>query len=591
MLRRLGFTGVAVACVLSCGGHSDDVEQPRQSDAGKGGAMGAGGTGGQSSGVGGCAPCGAVAGSTGEGARSASGSAGATDGDISNAGSTDAGASSGGAAGGPEAGQAGEDASGGSASGGRAGGDTSGGSESRAGASDAGAGGEAASSDTLGIVKVAVYQATEVTLMKDGVATPPNAPIVAAREALLRVWVAPSGQWTPGSVTAELDVTTATSSRSARDTATVSAASVDDELGSTFAFTLRASEVTTPAALAVTLRRAGASDALARWPTTGDFALAPASSNGDFQVTLVPLVAGGITPDVGPQMTARFQRYLGRVYPVPAVDMTVHAPVTLDADVLPDGTGWDDALDALYAARDADAPDPNVYYYGVLTPTATFEGYCTSDCVVGLSTVAALGDEEYRAAIGTGYFESNTDTSSQETMAHELGHALGREHAPCGDPDDVDRKYPYSGGQIGVTGYDGSELLDKDAYKDEMSYCVPVWISDYTWSGIFGRISDVNGIAPRLVGPSAPRARYRTLALRGDGSLHWGSERAPASAPAGERLDVELLDGAGAVLDVVAAPFMRFDHLPGGLASVPARLLAAPDVASVRVNGVVLPVR
>lgn len=460
---------------------------------------------------------------------------------------------------------------------------------------NAGMGGEGLppAQETLAITKVAVYQATEVTIFRDGAAVQPNAPIVANREALVRVWVRPAPVWTARTIAAELDVTAGSNSRVAKASSDVSAVSADDDLGSTFTFALRANEVIGSAQLSVTLREANGVDALARWPKAVDFTLGAQSSHGNFLVTVVPLVVGGQTPDLGTETLSRFQRYLSHVYPASGVDMTVRAAVTFAGTLSADGTGWDDALDALLATRDADVPAANVYYYGVVTPAATYSQYCAAGCIVGLSNVAGPDEAEYRGAMGTGYFVGNGDTSSPETMAHELGHALGRDHAPCGDPDDVDPQYPYLQGQIGVRGYDGKSLLDPNRYKDEMSYCVPVWISDYTWSGLFDRISYVNGGgAPlRVFGATPPPARYRTLILRADGSMHWGHERHLAAAPGGAPTSVELLDASGVVVAVVSATFAPFDHVAGGFLNVPAASLEAPDVASVRVDGVVLRVR
>ena len=573
MLGRLGWLGVTML-VASCGGESQ-VRERR-------GPAQAGGNGNESAlsgraGAAGCSTCGAGrAGSAGDLGRG--GAALASDGGAPEAGAPET-------AGGADGGRGGT--SGGTSAAGEAGSD---GEPASAGASEGGAGGETAGMrDGLGLSKVAVYQAVEVTLMRDGVEPGLNAPIVAEREALVRVWLAPDPAWTARSVEAELAVGNGANSRTATSVREVSAASVDADLASTFTFTLRASEVSDTTTLSVTLRDAADQSVLARWPSADAYALVTASSNGPFVVTLVPVVANGFTPDLGAQTVGRFERYLSHVYPASSVEMTVRAtPLKLDFALTADGGGWDDALDALYAARDADQPAPNTYYYGVLTPGSKLNAYCGDSCVVGLSVVAARNEEGNRGALGTGFFESNTDTFSQETMAHEMGHALGREHAPCGHPDSVDPKYPYSSGQIGVFGYDGRALLDRDDYKDEMTYCVPVWISDYTWSGIFSRISYVNGLVQKRVATdSAARARFRTLSL-GTHGLHWGSERTPASPPEGEPAELELLDAAGAVLEVLTVPFARFDHVSGGFFSVPADVLARSDVKGVRVGGAVL---
>ena len=64
--------------------------------------------------------------------------------------------------------------------------------------------------------------------------------------------------------------------------------------------------------------------------------------------------------------------------------------------------------------------------------------------------------------------------------AHELGHNLGLQHAPCGDVFG-DPGYPQLDGSIGAWGYDfrdGGKLVPPST-PDLMSYCPPPWIGDY----------------------------------------------------------------------------------------------------------------
>ena len=68
-------------------------------------------------------------------------------------------------------------------------------------------------------------------------------------------------------------------------------------------------------------------------------------------------------------------------------------------------------------------------------------------------------------------------------IAHELGHNLNLFHAPCGGAGGPDPYYPYDDGSIGVAGYDMmSESLVSSQTWDLMSYCEPMWISDYSFS-------------------------------------------------------------------------------------------------------------
>ena len=67
------------------------------------------------------------------------------------------------------------------------------------------------------------------------------------------------------------------------------------------------------------------------------------------------------------------------------------------------------------------------------------------------------------------------------TMAHELGHNLSLQHAPCGNPAQRDLSFPYPDGSTGAWGYDfrdGGGLVHPST-PDLMSYCRPRRISDY----------------------------------------------------------------------------------------------------------------
>ena len=71
-----------------------------------------------------------------------------------------------------------------------------------------------------------------------------------------------------------------------------------------------------------------------------------------------------------------------------------------------------------------------------------------------------------------------------ETIAHELGHNMNLDHAPCGTPGGIDPGFPYEDGTIGAWGYDlhNDILVSPHNTHDIMSYCRPEWISDYNFS-------------------------------------------------------------------------------------------------------------
>ena len=109
----------------------------------------------------------------------------------------------------------------------------------------------------------------------------------------------------------------------------------------------------------------------------------------------------------------------------------------------------------------------------------------------------------------------------------------------------------------------------------------PGWVSDYTFEEFYDRIVTVNGMARQVV--DAQPAWYQTAIVGADGSLRRGSSHVELMLPPeGPKRAVELLDADGAVVDVVDATFMAFDHLPGGVLVVPE---APTSVTSVRLDG------
>lgn len=183
-------------------------------------------------------------------------------------------------------------------------------------------------------------------------------------------------------------------------------------------------------------------------------------------LTVVPVVYQGATatvPDFKPALLA--------VWPLKDVEYAVRAPYTFSGD-LRMSSGWSGLLNELRLLRQADGSGR--YYYGFVKPDES-------------ASISGVGYVGYPVAVG-----SDDPYNSAETMVHELGHNFGRHHAPCYTPD-PDPSYPYPDGSIGVWGYDPNgntlerykpsapPLKDPAVYKDLMSYCVPQWISDYTY--------------------------------------------------------------------------------------------------------------
>ena len=96
-------------------------------------------------------------------------------------------------------------------------------------------------------------------------------------------------------------------------------------------------------------------------------------------------------------------------------------------------------------------------------------------------------------------------------IAHELGHNMNLQHAPCGTTGDA--SYTYPDGSIGVWGHDfrdGGSLV-RPARPDLMSYCfVDQWISDYSFT---------NALRYRLFDEGPPAA---AIAASRKSLLLWG---------------------------------------------------------------------
>ena len=107
---------------------------------------------------------------------------------------------------------------------------------------------------------------------------------------------------------------------------------------------------------------------------------------------------------------------------------------------------------------------------------------------------------------------SSFSTAHPAVMAHELGHNLSLQHAPCGSVGNPDPSFPYPDGSIGTWGYDIRDgRLMRPGKTDLMSYCFTnQWISDYSFT---------NALRYRLFGEGPPAA---AIAASSKSLLLWG---------------------------------------------------------------------
>jgi len=428
----------------------------------------------------------------------------------------------------------------------------------------------------LALREIAVYQGVKITIARGASdVIDRNANVVAGRPGLLRVFVDPDTSFAARSIVAKLTLTNPGATPiELTSTLTVSGASRDEVRDSTFNFDLTGEQLTTSTEFSVALLEAqGAADtgpasaAVNRMPETGVSALGARSAGGPFKVVVVPVRyqadGSGRTPSFDAAEIQDMRARLFALLPTSDIEVTVSEPIDFNGAILADGTGWSELLNQCLANRSERESDAKTYHYCMFDPAPDFGQYCGRGCVAGLGPVPRAGDTFSRAAIGLGFGDA------VGTMAHELGHTLGRPHAPCGGVAGPDPGYPYAGGVIGAWGYDlvSKQLLAPNEHTDLMGYCDKAWISDYNYNLVFERFQSVL---------SAPQLRREptdllSIVVDADQSLHLGSALTLVSVPDGESVRVDYFDAAGAQLGASATgTFVAVSHLTGGIVYIPA---------------------
>ncbi len=455
--------------------------------------------------------------------------------------------------------------------------------------------------ENIAITDIAFFQGVKVLTVKGGEkVSKRNAPVVAHRPGVLRVYVAPQSGWSAREVTGELRITAGGRKLPiVRDTKKISAASKDEDTKSTFNFEITSDMLTADATFQVAItaedgvRVDGDSDA--RWPKDGSQEEVGAQVSGKLKIVVVPIQyntdGSGRTPDVSAGQLERYRQTFMARYPASEVEITKHAPYPWTTTIAGNGTGFSSVLRAMTQLRQTERPAKDVYYYGLLAPTSSMGTFCNGGCVTGLSTVVENpGTASMRASVGVGF----PGQESANTMAHEVGHAHGREHAPCGGANGVDPKFPYQGGVIGVWGYNilTKAFIAPTKGRDMMGYCPNEWVSDYTYSALFTRISTIATEKPggattgTGTGTSSSSSHtFQVATVTADGSLvaDGDLDLSDEELEAGEAHEATFVGANGIAVAKTNARYFPFDHLPGGWVVLP-KDVAVP-YTQVKVSG------
>jgi hypothetical protein len=422
--------------------------------------------------------------------------------------------------------------------------------------------------------QIAVYQSVKIPVMQDGAevaAASRNASVVEGRDTMFRVFVTLGGGWTARELSARLTLTPAGGQPAVYySKKTISASSVDSDVKTTFQLFVPPSAMA--AALTYSIEvvectsQSGTAGA-ARFPASGDINLG-VKTTGGLKIKILPIQVDTLLPDTSATALAGYASYMSAMYPIDAISITVGDTLTTTSPL-----DWSGTLDQIRAKRSSDKPTADVYYFGLVKPASTLKAYCGSSCTTGIGFVvtSATGTTagSGRAAMGIAF----GDQYSWETMAHEIGHNHGRNHAPCstggGMPAGVDPNYPYANAALGCWGYDArtQKLFDPTKSTDIMSYCTNQWSSDYTYVGITTRVAAVNGIA-MVYTPASALSRWRILLLDSRGP-RWGipiTDEAPAE---GDPESATIYDSTGAALTSVAVYRTAIADISASMLMVP----------------------
>lgn len=428
----------------------------------------------------------------------------------------------------------------------------------------------------LAIDEIAIFQAVKLPLAKDGkkVDVDGRAHVIAGRAALVRVYVSPADSFEAREVDAELTLEGATT-QVFHGKRTVSGASSDAELDSTINVQIPAGAIEKGARYRVRLltHRGQTNGTVknAAYPEGDAFDALDVIDTGTFKLKLVPVKANGYLPDTSAEQIERYRSILEAMYPTTKIELTVRDVYEYGGYIGPRGVGISTLLGSVQSLRKKDGAPSDVYYYGLVAPTSSRSTYCAGGCTTGICSVPGPEDTFLRACVGVGF----TGTSSAGTLAHELGHAHGIYHAPCGGASGPDSKFPYSGGKSGVWGLDArtSKLFDPSETFDIMGYCSPEWISDYAFGKIARRMNAISNEAAMIGGVTTT---YRFAVVSASGALSWGDEITLDQPMFGEPHTIHYANGDGTPATVTGFyyPFAE----DGGQLLVPRLPLGAREI-------------
>jgi hypothetical protein len=438
------------------------------------------------------------------------------------------------------------------------------------------------------ITQVAMYQGIKRVLFDAAGTPPPNVGIVAGRDALIRVSYTSVPESVGEIVVGRLHI----GEEKVEVVFVTTPASVESDMNTTVNFIVPGDLITEQFSynIALVVEGKGVPDNPGAYYPAKDvgeglFIDAPKNT---FRVVFVPYQynadGSGRLPSVVDQAELYRQRLL-QLYPVSDVEVVVREPVQWNSPISPNGEGWQEVGFDLYQKRQQEKAGDDWYYYAIFSPTDSIVQFCGAGCLLGVTLLndnpTDFGDPNLRIGLGVGFPDVGPSTA-----AHELGHAHGRGHAPCGgvDPSSVDLSFPHEGGGIGQWGWDivNHQLIDPNIYTDIMGYCDEQWISDYNFNNLMTRGAAVN--MPKKMGANPlTQVSYELISVDASGSASWARTVDATPLKSEGSVAINVRDDAGHETDV-RGHYYHWDHLPGGIVMFPTPAFE-PTRADIVLNG------
>ena len=362
-------------------------------------------------------------------------------------------------------------------------------------------------------------QATLVSFLNP---KPHQAPVIAGKEALLRVYVRTSRNLLiPYGIQARLRVWDGHTLHVLEQIESIhQAESRQDDLESTINFEVPAKWITPQTEIDIALFSLdGVSEEVethpARFPSDGisRYPLG-AQESGKLDLVLVPVHfehdEKTLLPPVDQTVQDALRAHLLRLLPIADANLQISVrenPFVYEGSV----GGLSTLLDETTRLRtkdrtrarellnqDSDCAEFNAecrfsaesYYLSLIKPRETRDLYLAEELGYGGRANLFHRDDntDKRTAIVVWY----GDEQSMNSLVHELAHLHGQEHAPCNsEEDEIQDDYPWTGGEIGTWGYDPrneTPLIDPEITFDITSACIPYWISGFTYRAFHERM-------------------------------------------------------------------------------------------------------